>query len=71
MPSYSFKRIVNYTDEELQQAIYDSKEYCSERNLDFYKILNGIDAYFEQRNRKVRLEAAKKPSNQLPPGASS
>lgn len=69
MPSYSFKKIVDYSDEELQQAIYDSKEYCSERNLNFYKILNGIDAYFEQRNRKIKLEAAKKPSNQLPPGA--
>jgi hypothetical protein len=59
MPSYSFKKIENYTDEEIELAKQHAILYCSEKNLDFYKILNGIDAYFEQRKRKQAKEASK------------
>lgn len=46
-----FKRIENYTDEELEAtiAVLGSKEN--------YLILNFIDAYFERRERKRRAES--------------
>lgn len=53
-PDGKFKRIVEYTPEELQDAVLDAVEECKEAKLDFYTILRGIDAYMERRNRKYR-----------------
>jgi hypothetical protein len=73
MPSYSFKKIVDYTPDELESAIKASLQHCGEHGgLDFYILLNGVDAYFEKRNRKRQLETKANPSKVNPPsGASS
>jgi len=47
-----FKKIKDYSDDELKFAITHSVTYLKEKQIDFYTILRGIDAYFEQRNRK-------------------
>ena len=51
-----FKRITDYTDEELEAGIAGGIEECSRVGLDFYTILKGIDSYFEKRNRKLAKE---------------
>lgn len=48
----AFKKIKDYTKTELDDAVILTVEYCGANGLDFYKILNGIDAYFERRRRK-------------------
>lgn len=68
MPSYSFKKLQDYTDAELIEAVSDSRMYCADFKMDFYRILNGVDAYQEQRRRRLIREAqamdklGKKPS---------
>lgn len=44
----AFKKIVEYTSEELDAAVRDAEG----RIPDFYVILKGVDAYFERRKRK-------------------
>lgn len=51
-----FKRISEYTDEELEASISGAIDECSRVGLDFYTILKGIDSYFEKRNRKLAKE---------------
>lgn len=57
MPSYSFKKLQDYTDAELIEAVSDSRNYCADFKMDFYRILNGVDAYQEQRRRRLLREA--------------
>lgn len=47
-------RIIDYTDQELKDAIAETKAEIGEDA--FYTILKGIDAYFEQRRRKFPSE---------------
>ena len=54
----NFKRITDYTDDELKLAINDAISECQKAKLDFWNILKGVDAYMEQRTRK-RLEEAR------------
>jgi hypothetical protein len=61
----SFKRITDYTEQELDYTIEDAKIY-----LDvaigpgaFYKILGGIDAYMERRRRR-KAEAEASPTGE-------
>lgn len=58
--STAFKKIKDYTPRELDISIEDAIFHCKEHpeGLDFYKILNGIDAYFERRRRKEELAQA-------------
>lgn len=49
-----FRKITDYSDEELNFAITHSTNYLKEKNIDFYTILRGIDAYFERRARKFK-----------------
>lgn len=63
-PTYQFKKIKDYSTEELTAAIQDAIDHCqsfypgldgklrSTEPLNFWKILNGVDAYFERRRRK-------------------
>ena len=51
-----FKRIRDYTDEDLEFAIKYSAENCPA----FYHYLRGIDAYFEKRRRKEEKQATAK-----------
>lgn len=53
-----FKRIADYTTEDLKAGIEDAVDHCKEHGLDFFSILKGIDCYFEQRKRKLELEAS-------------
>lgn len=48
-----FKRIENYSDDELEAtiAVLGTKEN--------YALLNFIDAYFERRKRRLKAEAAR------------
>lgn len=50
-----FKKIENYTDDELKAVIAVLASTLPEA----YKYLNFIDAYFEQRRRKLGIEAAR------------
>jgi len=50
-----YKRIVIYTEEELDFAIEHTKVYCIEKGFDFFTILRGVDAYFERRKRRGAL----------------
>lgn len=54
----NFKRITDYTDDELKLAINDAISECQKAKLDFWNILKGVDSYMEQRTRK-RLEEAR------------
>jgi len=49
-----FKKIKDYTPQELDLAVAEAVAHVEANGdgLDFYKILNGIDAYFERRRRK-------------------
>ena len=51
---FGFKKITDYSGEELDLAIKLAKERCEEADLDFYCVLRGIDAYMEKRRRKQR-----------------
>jgi hypothetical protein len=57
MPSYSFKKIKDYTLRELDEAVMSAKSHCEDAGFDFFKVLNGIDAYMERRARKEALAA--------------
>lgn len=62
--SLAFKKIIDYSDDELQFAIDDAVGHCQAPNriqtnvrearssLDFWRICRGIDAFMEQRRRK-------------------
>lgn len=52
--SFGFKRIGEYTNDELNAAIDWAVEECKGRDLAFFDILRGVDAYFEKRRRKQR-----------------
>lgn len=54
--SKRFKRITDRTTEELRAGIEEAVSECASRGLDFFKILTGIDSYFEQRRRKLEEE---------------
>lgn len=51
-----FKKIKDYSPEELNSSVEQAELYCKDKGLEFYKILNGIDAYFERRRRKEEKE---------------
>lgn len=51
-PNFGFKRITDYSDGELDEAVKWAKECCGEAGLDFYDVLRGVDAYMEKRRRK-------------------
>lgn len=51
-----FKKIKDYSAEELNSSVEQAELYCKDKGLEFYKILNGIDAYFERRRRKGEKE---------------
>ena len=60
----AFKKIKDYTPEELNDAIERAKVLGAELKLDcdweenpFFTLLRGIDAYFERRRRKEEIEA--------------
>lgn len=52
MPSY--KKITDYSKNELDEAIEKAIQECSALGLDFYLLLKGVDAYFERRARKQK-----------------
>ena len=54
--SKQFKRITDRTTEQLKEGIEEAVDMCEEKGLDFFKILTGIDSYFEQRRRKLEME---------------
>jgi len=58
--STQFKKIKHYTKEELDEAVEHAVLYCEGSKLDFWTLLNGIDAYFERRRRKEAKEASPK-----------
>jgi hypothetical protein len=49
---FSFRRITDYSAEELDLAIRYAKEDSAAVGLDFYSVLRGVDAYMEKRRRK-------------------
>jgi hypothetical protein len=49
---FGFKRITQYSDAELKQAVGIAVEHCKLASLDFYAVLRGVDAYMENRRRK-------------------
>lgn len=51
-PDGKFKRITEYNEAELQNAIDEAMAHCKLNGLDFYAILRGVDAYMERRRRK-------------------
>jgi hypothetical protein len=53
---FGFKRIAEYSLEELDQAVKIAKEHCERTGLDFYAVLRGVDAYQEKRRRKLRSD---------------
>lgn len=57
--SMAFKKIHEYTDDELNQAIKEAEGECAARGIDWWCLFKGIDAYFEQRRRKQAAEALK------------
>jgi len=50
-----FTKIVDYTLQELDEAVNVAAALCKgiDPNFDFWKLLTGIDAYFERRRRKM------------------
>lgn len=52
----NFKKIKDYSKQELDDSVSQAELYLKTKDLEFYKILNGIDAYFERRRRKEALE---------------
>jgi hypothetical protein len=55
----TFKKIHEYTDDELKQAIKEAEGECAARGIDWWCLFKGIDAYMEQRKRKQAAEAIK------------
>lgn len=53
MSAPNFKKIFDYTDDEISTAISDARLACSRVELDFWDVCRGVDAYFEQRRRKL------------------
>lgn len=64
----AFKKITDYTGIELNCAIDNAITECGSANLDFYRILAGVDAYMERRKRKIsdHHEAAKETDTPTP-----
>ena len=58
---FGFKKITDYSGEELDLAINIAKEQCEMAELDFYCVLRGIDAYMERRKRKARAQSPADP----------
>lgn len=55
-----FTKITNYSDEELKAAIEFQRDVWKERfQLEFYDVIRGVDAYFEQRRRKAQAKEEK------------
>lgn len=55
----TFKKIKDYTESELDQAIEAAVIACDNSpSPGFYEILKGIDAYFERRRRKEEISEA-------------
>jgi hypothetical protein len=52
-----FKKIENYTDDELKASIEHAKAACAQVGLDFWVLHRGIFAYIEQRNRKTASQS--------------
>ena len=48
-----FKKIEQYTDDELKASIEHAKAACAQVVFDFWVLLRGTFAYIEQRNRKT------------------
>jgi hypothetical protein len=59
MTAKPFTKIVDYTAEDLEDAINYAVEHCKAANVDFYVILRGIDSYFEKRHRKLNPGATR------------
>lgn len=72
MPQPNFKKIYDYTDEEISTAISDARLACQRVELDFWDVCRGVDAYFEQRRRKlakaeiVRRDQSEASNNPIP-----
>jgi hypothetical protein len=49
---FGFKRITEYSADELDLAVRIAVGECGRANLDFYTVLRGVDAYQEKRRRK-------------------
>ena len=54
-----FTKIVDYTAEELDEAISIAADHCTAHQMNFYDILRGVDAYFEKRHRKINPAATR------------
>lgn len=61
----AFKKMVDYEDDELIMAINHARQECARIDLDFWDICAGIDAYFEQRRRKLEKQASGKQTDQV------
>ena len=46
------KRIEAHTDDELDEAVKRAVVHCSDRGLNFWTILHGVDAYMHRRGRR-------------------
>ena len=53
MTAKPFTKIVDYTKEELEDAILEAVEHARNHGFDFYIFLRGADAYFEKRHRRI------------------
>lgn len=54
--STAFKKIKDYSEQELNFSVDDALAHCSAHEMDFWKILKGVDAYMERRRRKEMKE---------------
>ena len=54
----AFKKIEEYTDDELKAAIKDAEGECAKAGIDWWALFKGIDSYNEQRRRKRLAQAA-------------
>jgi hypothetical protein len=54
-----FTKIVDYTAEDLEDAILGAVEHCKKHDMDFYTILRGIDSYFEKRHRRLHSDQSR------------
>lgn len=52
-----FKKITDRSEQELDDGIKQAILACTEAGLDFYRVLTGIDSYFEKRRRKCLKDA--------------
>ena len=55
-----FKKMKDRTDLEIDQGINDALMHCADAGIDFWKLLTGIDSYFEKRKRKEENEKIEK-----------